>query len=91
MDLIKKSGLLIAAFVFFNGPAMLAQDHNHDHDHSHHHHAHQDYEIGLGNYLSYLAGEKEFASPFIQSLAQGYCLKILKTRCQVCITYRCHI
>ena len=29
--------------------------------HSHHHHEHPKNEIGLGNYLSYLAGENEFA------------------------------
>lgn len=61
MDIIKKFGILTGVLLLLNGPAILAQDHEHDHDHSHHHHAHQNNEIGLGNYLSYLAGEKEFA------------------------------
>lgn len=41
----------------------MAQDHehNHDHDNSKQHHEHPKNEFGLGNYLSYLAGEQEFA------------------------------
>jgi len=61
MDILKNFGFLIGALLFLSGPAMQAQDHDHDHDHSHHHHVHPKNEIGLGSYLSYLAGEKEFA------------------------------
>jgi hypothetical protein len=63
MDLLKNSGFLMCAVLILNGSAVLAQDHDHDHDHdhSHHHHEHPNNEFGVGHYLSYLAGEKEFA------------------------------
>lgn len=41
--------------------ALNAQDHDHDHNHGSHHHEHPGNEVGLGNYLSYLAGEQEIA------------------------------
>lgn len=61
MDLLKKFSFLIGFFLLLGGTTMLAQDHEHDHDHSHHPHEHPNNEIGLGNYLSYLAGEKQVA------------------------------
>jgi len=61
MNLIKKSGLLMCLMLFLSGPALLAQDHNHDHDQSDHQHVHPKNEIGLGNYLSFLAGENQWA------------------------------
>jgi hypothetical protein len=61
MDLLKIANILIVAFLFLTGQELLAQEHEHDHHHSHHDHAHPNNEIGLGNYLSYLAGENEFA------------------------------
>jgi len=61
MDILKNIGFLIGVLLFLSGPAMLAQDHEHDDHHGHDHHVHPNNEIGLGNYLSYLAGEREFA------------------------------
>lgn len=60
MDLLNNFSFLAGIFLFLSGPAILAQDHDHEHNHSHHLN-HSNNEIGLGNYISYLAGEKEFA------------------------------
>ena len=46
------------------GQDISAQSHHEDHDH----HPHPKNEIGVGNYLSYLAGEGEIAS---QNAAEG--------------------
>jgi hypothetical protein len=48
-------------FIWISPQALNAQHHEHDHDHSLHPHEHPKNEIGLGNYLSYLAGENEIA------------------------------
>jgi hypothetical protein len=61
MDLLKNTSLLVGVLLLLTGPIMLGQDHEHDHDHSSPHHEHPKNEIGFGNYLSYLAGEQEFA------------------------------
>jgi hypothetical protein len=52
--------MLTGSLILVFGQTLWAQDHDHDHDHNHFH-EHSKNEIGLGNYLSYLAGEKEFA------------------------------
>jgi len=61
MDLLKNSAFWTGVFLLLNGSVILAQDHEHDHDLSDHNHVHPNNEIGLGNYLSYLAGEKQVA------------------------------
>jgi hypothetical protein len=53
-------GVFMMFFMLWQN-GILAQHHEHDHDHSEHHQKHPKNEIGLGNYLSYLAGEKEIA------------------------------
>jgi hypothetical protein len=61
MDLLKNTGFFVGILLYLSGQAMQAQDHEHDHDHPQHDHAHPNNEIGIGNYLTYLAGEKEWA------------------------------
>jgi hypothetical protein len=65
MDLLKNTGLILGLLLFLTGPIILGQDHEHDHEHDYEHssahHEHPKNEIGFGNYLSYLAGEQEFA------------------------------
>jgi len=59
----RTSGIfLLSILISQNG--VVAQHHEHSddpHKHSDQLHAHPNNEIGLGNYLSYLAGEQEFA------------------------------
>lgn len=54
---LRKIGLLFLLFILPGQYGVFAQHHKH----SDHLHAHPENEIGLGNYLSYLAGEQEFA------------------------------
>ena len=52
--------ILLLTAISQNG--VFAQHQEHDgHEHSLHQHEHPQNEIGVGNYLSYLAGENEFA------------------------------
>lgn len=48
--------LAIGILILLSGSSLMAQNHQH---HEHHHHPQN--EVGVGNYLSYLAGEREFA------------------------------
>ena len=56
------SFILLITGISQNGIFAQHQEHGaHQHDHGSHHYEHPQNEIGVGNYLSYLAGENEFA------------------------------
>ena len=57
----KVSAIIFLLFIGILSNNLWAQQPEHEHDHSQHQHEHARNEIGLGNYLSYLAGEQEFA------------------------------
>ena len=61
LQILRRLSLVSILLIWISPLDLMAQDHKHDHDHSLHHHAHPKNEIGLGNYLSYLAGEQEVA------------------------------
>jgi len=56
---IRRLSILFSLFFCLFSHNLSAQQQ--DHDHEHHSHKHPLNEIGIGNYLSYLAGEHEFA------------------------------
>jgi hypothetical protein len=61
LQTIRRSSYVFILLIWISPHVLLAQNHEQDHNHSPHHHDHPANEIGLGNYLSYLAGEQEFA------------------------------
>lgn len=55
------SALVITLIILPRGLTGQNHEHSHEHNHGHQHPEHPRYEIGVGNYLSYLAGEQEIA------------------------------